>query len=87
MSTRRQRPRFQPNVSGAEGRDAANLGFREQAATFALRWQCQECAYYRPSDHACSVGWPNDALAALDAEAIDENDIPVFCKAFEDVLA
>ena len=86
MTTKRTRPRFQPNVSGTEGRVAANMTFAEQAAAWGLRWRCEHCAYQRPSDGQCSVGWPNDELAyAIDA--IDVRDVPVFCKAFEDVEA
>ncbi len=87
MSTRQQRPRFQPNVTGPEGRDAANALFREQASAYGLIWQCEACAYWRPSDRRCSVGWPNDALDRPGAEAIGLDDVPVFCKAFEDVSA
>ncbi len=86
MTTRRTRPRFQPTVSGPEGRAAANATFAAQAESWGLRWRCDHCAYLRPSDRQCSVGWPNDGL--VDAvDAIDDSDVPVFCKAFEDVLA
>ena len=34
MTTKRTRPRFQPNVSGPEGRVAANMTFAEQAAAW-----------------------------------------------------
>jgi hypothetical protein len=84
MSSRRTRPRFQPRVHEPEGRVVANARFRAEAARYGLRWQCTDCAYHRPSDGACSVGWPNEALSVRDADAIDERDEPVFCKAFED---
>lgn len=87
MSTKQRRIRFSPCVTGPAGRDADNQTFREQAHAHNLRWQCHDCAYWRPSDRQCSVGWPNDALDQQGAAAIDDADVPIFCKAFEDVLA
>jgi hypothetical protein len=83
MSTKQQRIRFQPRVSGAEGREAANAVFLAEATRFNLRWRCQECVYQRPSDGQCSVGWPNEALGAASGDAIDAFNAPIFCKAFE----
>ncbi len=86
MSTDRSRPRFQPEIAGAEGRGAANAAFAAEAQRHGLRWRCDDCAFFATAEARCSVGWPVEALRdAIDA--IGDDGVPVFCKAFEEIGA
>ncbi len=86
MSTDRSRPRFQPEIAGTEGRAAANAAFAADVLRYGLRWRCDDCAFLAPTEGRCSVGWPNATLRDA-VEAIGDDGIPVFCKAFEDIGA
>ena len=54
--------------------------FREQANSFALRFGCEDCAHYEPSDESCSNGFPSDAHRKRPLDVVHEIE---FCKLFE----
>lgn len=84
MKPRTRPAAFQPRlVQADEDRDAVNAEFRREAAAFRLQYRCPDCAFVRPLDGRCSVGWPNATLMREPFEAIGADGIPAFCKAFE----
>ena len=84
MSTKRTRKRFQPRVTRGTTAAAVNATFRDESHKWGLRWTCQHCVYLTPSDGQCSLHWPNEPLMARDPDVLDGDEVPIFCKAFED---
>ena len=84
MSTPRTRRRFQPRVTRGTTAHEVVESFRSQAAQWSLRWRCEHCVYVLPSDGTCSLHWPNEALQQSDPDVLDQDDVPIFCKAYED---
>ncbi len=83
MNLPRLRARYQPNVVGAEGRDALMARFRAEAKRWSLQWRCVDCVYVVTSTGDCSLKWPNAWLRPDDPDVLDAADVPIFCKAFE----
>ena len=55
--------------------------FREQRATYALRFTCEHCSYFDELRETCSHGYPNRAHRQAQYDGTDAE--LVFCKDFE----
>lgn len=59
-------------------RTPVDATLRDEAARFALRFRCDDCAYFAPELATCSHGFPTaEHRLPLAAEEV------VFCKEFE----
>jgi len=54
--------------------------FLEEARAFALRFGCEDCAYFEPEHELCGNGYPTAPHAHVDLEARRHLE---FCKEFE----
>jgi len=66
-------------------RTRVDARFREEAARYALRFACEDCAHFDPAGERCSLEYPasprRDALLAPPAR--DETPELELCKEFE----
>jgi hypothetical protein len=53
---------------------------RLEAATFDLRYACEDCAHFDVSNGACAEGYPNEGHRDV---RIDRAPSLEFCKSFE----
>jgi len=56
--------------------------FRDERALFALRFTCEHCTYFAPSDERCTHGYPNAAHRLARYDSATDGEL-VFCKDFE----
>jgi len=59
--------------------------FRRERERFALRFCCEDCAYFLPQVERCAHGWPADEHRQgryLEVDR-DESIEVVYCKEFE----
>jgi hypothetical protein len=59
---------------------AVDERFLEEARAFALRFGCEDCAYFEPEHELCGNGYPTAAHAKVDLPARRYLE---FCKEFE----
>jgi hypothetical protein len=57
----------------------ADARLREEAARFALRFACDDCAHFAHAEARCAHGYPPEPRR----DAIDRDPFVVFCKEFE----
>lgn len=55
--------------------------FTEERRTFALRFACEDCAYFDAEGERCSHGYPN--AEHREAHVAETGASLVFCKEFE----
>ena len=53
---------------------------REEARTFALRFACEDCAYFEPEYERCGNGYPTGSHVHVDLSLRRHLE---FCKEFE----
>lgn len=60
-------------------RTRVDTRLREELVRYRLRYTCEHCGYFAPTEERCALGFPNEEHRSLAPDATTL----VFCKEFE----